>query len=262
MPIIATASSRPAPRNLGTRSTGNSSGWRAEPSMKRPPRMPKPMAVPRAPMPKMMPTASTVMASMCAMFSMQISSTTNTKTLWHEPRPAPSVMLVRHRQIDDRQHREYEGLDQDNEYVKDRPGEPEHELPDDPQPATHGREAPESVRQRQSREQQENHLAGVQVAVQAQRQRHRAGEEGDRLEDEVHRHQQRLHQHVPGAEGLQGQLTDEADQSLHLQAVEDDEDEDREGQAERRIQVRARHDLQVLEAGAPRRRGQQVDRHQ
>src|SRR5437016_7690699 len=136
MPIIATASRRPATRNICTRSTGNSSGWRAEPSMKCPPRMPKPMAVPRAPMPKMMPTASTVMASMCAMFSMQISSTTNTKTLWHEPRPAPSVMLVRHRQIDDRQHREYEGLDQDNEYVKDRPGEPDPELPDEPRRAT------------------------------------------------------------------------------------------------------------------------------
>src|SRR6266404_4539779 len=79
MPIIATASRRPATRNICTRSTGNSSGCRAEPSMKRPPRMPKPMAVPSAPMPKMMPTASTVMAWMCAMFSIQLSSQTNTK---------------------------------------------------------------------------------------------------------------------------------------------------------------------------------------
>src|SRR6267154_2292308 len=92
MPIIATASSRPATRNICTRSTGNSSGCRAEPSMKRPPRMPKPMAVPSAPMPKMMPTASTVMACMCAMFSIQLSSKTNTK----DPLPqAPPVSDAR-----------------------------------------------------------------------------------------------------------------------------------------------------------------------
>src|SRR6266853_5765316 len=161
MPIIATASSRPATRNICTRSTGNSSGCRAEPSMKRPPRMPKPMAVPSAPMPKMMPTASTVMAWICAMFSIQLSL----------------VMLVSHRQIDDRQHHEDEGLDGDDEDVEHRPDKPENELPDDAQPAAEGREALESVRQCQRREQQENHLARVQVAVQAQRQRYRAGEE-------------------------------------------------------------------------------------
>jgi hypothetical protein len=62
MPIIETASSRPATMNILTRSAGASSGWRAMPSRKRPPRMPKPMAVPRAPMPKMSPTAIAVMA--------------------------------------------------------------------------------------------------------------------------------------------------------------------------------------------------------
>src|ERR1700689_1226450 len=77
MPIIAPASSSPATRTICTRRVGNSSGCRAEPSMKRPPRMPKPMAVPSAPMPKMMPTARTVMASMCAMPSIQSLLETN-----------------------------------------------------------------------------------------------------------------------------------------------------------------------------------------
>src|ERR1700730_8084366 len=133
MPIIATASSRPATRNICMRSTGSSSGWRAEPSMKRPPRMPKPMAVPRAPMPKMMPTASTVMASMCAMFSMQLSSKTNTQTFTASPTPL-SVMLVSHRQIDDRQHHEYEGLDRDDQDMERRPHQSEGKLGDESEP--------------------------------------------------------------------------------------------------------------------------------
>src|SRR6266853_6310211 len=147
MPIIATASSRPATRNICTRSTGNSSGCRAEPSMKRPPRMPKPMAVPSAPMPKMMPTASTVMAWICAMFSIQLSL----------------VMLVSHRQIDDRQHHEDEGLDGDDQDVKHRPDESEADLHEGPPRPTDRGQALETARECQSREQQENHLARVQV---------------------------------------------------------------------------------------------------
>src|SRR3981081_1477031 len=130
-PIIATASSKPATRNICMRTTGRSSGWRAEPSMKRPPRMPKPMAVPRAPMPKMMPTASTVMASMCAMFSIQLSSRTNTNPY---RKPHVSVMLVSHRQIDDRQHHEYEGLDRDDQDMEPRPQQSESKLRDESQP--------------------------------------------------------------------------------------------------------------------------------
>src|SRR5579864_3854535 len=172
MPIIATASSRPATRNICTRSTGSSSGCRAEPSMKRPPRMPKPIAVPSAPMPKMMPTASTVMAWICATFSIQLSS----------KKPIPnSVMLVGHCQIDDRQHRKNEGLDRDDQDVKPRPDEAQREFPDDAQPAADAQQRAESVRQRQHRDQQEDHLSRVQVAVEAQRQRHGPGKEGHRL---------------------------------------------------------------------------------
>ena len=50
-PIIVTASSRPATMNILTCSVGIISGWRAAPSKKRPPRIPKPIAVPRAPAP-------------------------------------------------------------------------------------------------------------------------------------------------------------------------------------------------------------------
>ena len=46
--------------------------------------------------------------------------------------------------------------------------------------------------QRQRREQQENHLAGEQVAVQAQRQRNRPRQERHDLQQQVHRNQQHL----------------------------------------------------------------------
>src|SRR6185295_3080115 len=71
MPIMATASTSAATMNIFVCSIGVSSGWRAAPSRKRPPRMPKPMAVPSAPRPKIMPTARTVMPWMAAMFSIE-----------------------------------------------------------------------------------------------------------------------------------------------------------------------------------------------
>ena len=59
-PIIGTASSRPATMNILVCSIGVSSGWRAEPSRNLPPRMAKPIAVPRAPRPIIRPAAMTV----------------------------------------------------------------------------------------------------------------------------------------------------------------------------------------------------------
>src|SRR5438132_1089475 len=157
IPIIATASSRPATRNICMRSVGSSSGWRAEPSMKRPPRMPKPMAVPSAPMPKMIPTASTVMARMCASFSIQFSSKTRNARNFARASGRPSVMLVSHRQIDNRQHREYEGLDRDDKDMEPRPDEPENELADDSKPPADAGQRVQPVRQRENRYQPENH---------------------------------------------------------------------------------------------------------
>src|SRR5579863_2446411 len=171
-------------------------------------------------------------------------------------------MLGGHRQIHDRQHHEYEGLDQNHKNVEYRPGESQndlHEAP--PHPANRG-QAFEAARQCERREQQEDHLAGVQVAVQTQRQRYRAGEESHRLEDEVHRHQQRLQEDILRLEWLQRQLADETEDPLHLHAVEDDEYEDGERQREGGIDVGARHYLQVRESHTVCRPWQQVDRHQ
>src|ERR1700756_5792783 len=229
--------------------------------MKRPPRMPKPMAVPSAPMPKMMPTASTVMAWMCATFSIQLSSKKPLTETCQVP-PSASVMLVSHREVNDRQHREYEGLDGDDQDVKHRPDESQNELPDEAEPAAEGSEGAEPARERQHRDQEKDHLAGVEVAVETQRQRHRPREEGHRLEDEVHRHEQCLHQDVLRPEGLQRQLAHEADDALHLQAVEDDEGEHREREGEGRVEVGARHHFEMLDADGPPHPGQEVDRHQ
>src|SRR5579864_76829 len=147
MPIIATASSRPATRNICTRSTGSSSGCRAEPSMKRPPRMPKPIAVPAAPSPKMMPTASTVMAWMCAI-SIQVSCKKE------PPKKFRSVMFAGQRQVDDGQHHEDEGLQHDDEDVEDRPHHAQQQLGDDREPAAHGQKRVEPALQRQHRDQE------------------------------------------------------------------------------------------------------------
>src|SRR5215469_6515182 len=105
--------------------------------MKRPPRMPNPMAVPSAPMPKMMPTASTVMAWMCATFSIQTLLEKTTKSLCGRRRP-PSVMLVGHRQVDDRQHHENERLQRDDQHMERRPDEAENRLRDHAEHGAHG----------------------------------------------------------------------------------------------------------------------------
>src|SRR4030067_597902 len=55
--IIGTASTRPMTMKNWVRRVGISSGWRATPSRKRPPRMPMPMAAPSAPRPIMMAPA-------------------------------------------------------------------------------------------------------------------------------------------------------------------------------------------------------------
>src|SRR6516164_11543898 len=171
------------------------------------------------------------------------------------------MVLARHRQIDDRQHHEYEGLQRDHKQVEDRPHQRQQILHDGEEQAAEMGQLRDAL-QRQRRKQQEHHLAGIEVAVETQRQRDRPRQEGDRLEYEVDRHQQRLHEDVLGPEGIQCQLGDEAERALHLQAVEDDEDEHRERHGEGRVEVGARHHLQVLEADAARHQRQQVDRNQ
>src|ERR1039457_5874081 len=65
-PIMATASTRPATMNIVICSIGTSSGWRAAPSRNLPPSRPKPIAVPSAPMPIRIATATAVMPCICA----------------------------------------------------------------------------------------------------------------------------------------------------------------------------------------------------
>src|SRR5262249_45825500 len=169
---------------------------------------------------------------MCATFSIQ-SLLQKPDTKSRTRRRVSLVMLAGHRQIDDRQHHEYEGLQRDNKQVKDRPGQRQDQLQNQKEPAA---EMPQrrDDRERKNREQQEHHLARVQVAVETQRQGDRAREKGDRFEDEVDRHQQRLHERVLHAERLQGELAQEAKRALHLEAVEDDQGEYRQRHRERR----------------------------
>src|ERR1700742_5070156 len=168
-------------------------------------------------------------------------------------------MLVRHRQVDDGEHHENKGLQRDHQQVKDRPDQRQQELHDQQRPAAGARQLTDS-RERQGREQQEDHLAGEQVAVQTQRQRDGARNKRDDFEDEVGRNQQHFDNWIFGAEGLQRELADEAAQALHLDAVVDDEEENGQRQRERDIEVRAGHDLQMLEARAVRDRRQQIHR--
>ena len=114
--------------------------------------------------------------------------------------------------------------------------------------------------QREQREQQEDHLAGEQVAVQTQRERERPREEGYDLEQQVGGDQQDLDDRILGHERLQGEFGEEAAEALHLDAVVDDEHEYRQRHREGDVEVRARNDLQVLEPGPAREHGQQVHR--
>src|SRR6516165_396718 len=170
-------------------------------------------------------------------------------------------MLTRHRQIDDRQHHEYEGLQRNHKQMEQRPDQRQQELHDQEEPAAEVRQCRDAL-QRQHREQQEHHLAGVEVAVETQRQRDRPRQEGHGLEYEVDDRQGYLQQHVLDPERLQGQLAEETEHTLHLQVVEDDQDEHRERHGEGRVQVGARHHLQMLEADAARHQRQQVDRNE
>src|SRR5579862_880041 len=175
---------------------------------------------------------------------------------------AALVMLAGQRQVNDRQYHEYERLQRDDQDVEHGPDHSQQDLAEDRQPAANAQQRVDPARQRQHRDQQEDHFPGVQIAVETQRQRYRPCQQRHRFQQEVHRYQQRLQEHVLGAEGMQRELADEADETLHLDAVEDDQREDAQGHREGGVEVGARHDLQVLKPRAARGGGQQVDRHE
>src|SRR4051812_32644588 len=109
-PIMVTASSRPATINIFTCSVGIISGWRAEPSRKRPPRIPKPIAVPSAPAPIRIATA------IC-----KLPNNTDSSIFSPWRTVETLVMLDRHAHIDDGQHHEDECLERNDQNMKQRP---------------------------------------------------------------------------------------------------------------------------------------------
>src|SRR5690606_35760811 len=116
-------------------------------------------------------------------------------------------------EVHDGQHHEQIGLQRNYQQVEHGPPEVERELPVTEQC-----------------DDQEDNLTGKQVAEESQGQLHRLGQQGGDFHDHVQRQ-------GPLAEGVQGQLTYEAAEALHLDAVIKDEDENAEGQAERDVHV-------------------------
>src|SRR5579863_3333969 len=172
------------------------------------------------------------------------------------------MMLVRLREIDDAEHHEDERLQQPYDQVKAGPGQPQDELQHDQSPTANAGQRVIATREREQCNEDEYHFAGVEVAVKTQREGDGAREEHHRLEQQVDRYEQRLHQHVLVGERVQRELRNEAAQALHADAVEDDEHEHREREAEYDVEIRARHVLEVGEPHAVGRARQQVHRNQ
>ena len=84
-------------------------------------------------------------------------------------------MLVRHRQVDDGEHHEDEGLQQHDQDVEDRPARAQDAGEDRAGKAGGGPDP----------EQDEDDLAGVHVAEQPQRVRERLGDVLDEIEEEI-----------------------------------------------------------------------------
>ena len=124
------------------------------------------------------------------------------------------VRLVRLREVHDSQHHEYEGLQRDHKDVKYRPNEAQDALREQAGPAACGDEPGKAGAQREQCDQQENHLAGVEVAEQTQCQRNGLCKGLDEPEQQIERHE-------PGAERMQQQLLQVTDRALHLDVEED-----------------------------------------
>ena len=138
---------------------------------------------------------------------------------------------------------------------------PEHDLAEHAdQPPTVSRLAKPG--QREQRDQQEDHLAGEQVAEESQRQRDGPGEESAPDSSSKLTGISSTCTTLFCWKGCSGELAEEAAEPLHLDAVEDDQQEDGERQGESDVDVRARHHLQVLDADAVRDGRQQVHRQQ
>src|SRR3569833_61302 len=149
-----------------------------------------------------------------------------------KPKTNPSVIAgVGHAEIDDRQHHENEGLQRDHQQMEDQPAEIQQGL-DRQHEVHHGAHRGAA----QQRDQQEHQLAGEQVAEQSQRQTEGLGHFFDQAHDDVHRHEE-------FAERVEQEHLEIADRALHLDVVEDDEQEHRERHCERGVEVGGGHHL-------------------
>src|SRR6266446_9173256 len=119
-------------------------------------------------------------------------------------------MFVRHRDIYDGQHHEDIRLQDDNQYVEDRPAEVQHAANDDasdpgcrPQP-----------------DQKKDDLARVHVAVEPQRMRKRLGNVLDQIEEQIENDEQRGKPERLETKRRSEQLVQPAAETLDLDAVE------------------------------------------
>src|SRR5690606_35660118 len=137
-----------------------------------------------------------------------------------------SVMFfMRHAEVDDGQHHEDERLQRDDQQVKNGPRQRERPL----------------YPPGEQRDQDEDQLAGVQVAEKSQAERDRLRELFDQFQDHVERDE-------PLAEGREQDLLGEPPDALDLDAVEQDQEEHRDGHGKGGVQVRTGYHTQIMDA--------------
>src|SRR3569623_1666402 len=147
-------------------------------------------------------------------------------------KPNPSVIAgVGHAEIDDGRHHENEGLQGDYQQMEDQPAGIQQGL--DRQHEVHQCAYRGAAQQR---DQQEHQLAVDQIAEQSQRQTEGLGHFFDQAHDDVDRHEE-------FAERVEQEHLEVADRTLHLDVVEDDEQEHRERHRERGVEVGGGHYL-------------------
>src|SRR5690606_6312941 len=112
-------------------------------------------------------------------------------------------------------------LQRNDQQVEYRPPEVERELPVTEQ-----------------RNDQEDDLAGEEVAEESQGQRDRLGQQGGHFHDNIQRQ-------GPLAKGVEGQLAQEAADAFHLDAVIKDENEYAEGEADGDVDVGGGDGLEI-----------------
>src|SRR3569833_2855849 len=147
-----------------------------------------------------------------------------------KPKINPSEIAgVGHAEIDDGQHHKNEGLQCDHQQMEDQPAELPQRLARQHE-VHHGAYRGAA----QQRDQQEDQLAGEQIAEQSQRQTEGRGHFFDQTLDDVDRHEE-------FAERVEQEHLEVADRALHLDVVEDDEQEHRERHREGGIEVGGGH---------------------